>query len=63
MLIPCTQCQKNLKVSEASIGKKVRCPHCHGLARAPVPEAVKRSLFGPRIHGMAVYLKTFQHFS
>ena len=42
---------------------EVRCPHCHGLARAPVPEAVKRSLFGPRIHGMAVYLKTFQHFS
>ena len=42
---------------------QVRCPHCDGLAKGPLPEAAKRSLFGPRLASIAVYLKTFQHFS
>ena len=42
---------------------QVRCPHCQGQALGPLPEAAGRSLFGPRLAGLAVYLKTFQHFS
>jgi transposase len=42
---------------------QLRCPHCQGLAKGPLPEAAKRSLFGPRLAGIAVYLKAFQHFS
>ena len=42
---------------------QVRCPHCDGLAKGPLPEAANRSLFGPRLAGLAVYLKAFQHFS
>lgn len=42
---------------------QVRCPHCQGLAKGPLPDAAKRSLFGPRLAAVAVYLKTFQHFS
>lgn len=26
---PCVNCQKNLKVSEEHLGRKVRCPYCH----------------------------------
>jgi transposase len=42
---------------------RVRCPHCRGLAKGPLPAAVNRSLFGPRLAAVAVYLKAFQHFS
>lgn len=42
---------------------QVRCPHCDGLAKGALPAAANRSLFGPRLAGLAVYLKTFQHFS
>jgi transposase len=42
---------------------QVRCPYCDGLAKGPLPEAANRSLFGPRLASIAVYLKTFQHFS
>jgi transposase len=41
----------------------VRCPNCGKLVRAAVPQAAKDGLFGPRLTGLAVYLKTFQHFS
>lgn len=36
--IPCPNCGKNLKASEAHIGQKVRCPYCHATSRVPAPE-------------------------
>ncbi|MFC4174892.1 IS66 family transposase [Microvirga sp. GCM10011540] len=41
----------------------VRCPSCGTQVIAPVPEAAKGTPFGPRIHAMATYLKTFQALS
>ena len=41
----------------------VTCPHCSALVEAPVPDAAKGSPFGPRLHGLALYLKTFQAIS
>jgi len=41
----------------------VRCPACGTRVVAPVPEAAKETPFGPRIHAMATYLKTFQALS
>ena len=41
----------------------VRCPACGTRVVAPVPEAAKGTPFGPRIHAMATYLKTFQALS
>jgi transposase len=41
----------------------VRCPTCGTRVVAPVPDAAKRTPFGPRIHAMATYLKTFQALS
>src|SRR5688500_1987390 len=41
----------------------LRCGACGLVAEARVPEAAKGSLFGPRVSALAVYLKTFQHFS
>jgi transposase len=41
----------------------VRCPTCGTRVVAPVPEAAKGTPFGPRIHAMATYLKTFQALS
>ena len=41
----------------------VRCPTCGTRVVAPVPEAAKGTPFGPRIHAMASYLKTFQALS
>jgi len=38
----------------------VICPHCGKRVKAPLPEAAFGSPFGPRLHGLAVYLKTFQ---
>ena len=41
----------------------VRCPSCGMLVIAPVPDAAKGTPFGPRVHAMATYLKTFQALS
>lgn len=41
----------------------VRCPSCGTLVAAPVPEAAKGTPFGPRLHAVATYLKTFQALS
>jgi transposase len=41
----------------------VRCPTCGTRVVAPVPDAAKGTPFGPRIHAMATYLKTFQALS
>ena len=41
----------------------VRCPSCGMLVIAPVPDAAKGTPFGPRLHAVATYLKTFQAFS
>src|SRR4051795_3979753 len=41
----------------------VRCPSCGARVVAPVPEAAKGTPFGPRIHAVATYLKTFQSLS
>jgi transposase len=41
----------------------VRCPSCGTQVVAPVPEAAKGTPFGPRVHAMATYLKTFQALS
>jgi transposase len=41
----------------------VNCPHCCARVEAPVPDAAKGSPFGPRLHGLALYLKTFQAIS
>jgi transposase len=41
----------------------VCCPHCSSKVRAPLPEAAHGSPFGPQLHGIALYLKTFQAIS
>ncbi len=41
----------------------VQCPSCGTLVVAPVPAAAKGTPFGPRIHAVATYLKTFQALS
>lgn len=41
----------------------VRCPSCGVLVAAKVPDAAKGTPFGPRIHAVATYLKTFQALS
>ena len=41
----------------------VRCPACGKRAAAPVPDAAKGTPFGPRLHAVATYLKTFQALS
>jgi transposase len=41
----------------------VRCPSCGTLAVAAAPDATKGTPFGPRVHAVATYLKTFQAFS
>ncbi len=41
----------------------VRCPVCDARVLAAVPQAASGSPFGPRLHGLATYLKTFQAFS
>lgn len=39
---------------------RVCCPHCSAQVKAPVPNAAVGSPFGSRLHGLVVYLKTFQ---
>src|SRR5215212_7981824 len=41
----------------------VRCPACGARVIAPVPEAARGTPFGPRLHAVATYLKTFQALS
>jgi transposase len=41
----------------------LRCSHCGEEAAAPQPPAMLGTPFGPRIHAMAVYLKSLQLFS
>jgi transposase len=39
------------------------CPACSTRVVAPVPEAARGTPFGPRLHAVATYLKTFQALS
>jgi transposase len=41
----------------------VRCPSCGTRVVAPVPDAARETPFGPRVHAVATYLKTFQSLS
>ena len=41
----------------------VHCPTCGTKMVAPVPEAARGTPFGPRLHAVATYLKTFQALS
>ena len=41
----------------------VHCPTCGTRVVAPVPEAAQGTPFGPRLHAVATYLKTFQALS
>ena len=41
----------------------VRCPACGTRVVAPVPQAARGTPFGPRLHALATYLKTFQALS
>jgi len=41
----------------------VRCPACGSRVVAAVPSAAKGTPFGPRLHAVATYLKTFQALS
>src|SRR5436309_3100024 len=41
----------------------VHCPTCRARVIAPVPEAARGTPFGPRLHAVATYLKTFQALS
>jgi transposase len=41
----------------------VCCPACGTRVVAPVPEAARGTAFGPRLHAVATYLKTFQALS
>ena len=41
----------------------VCCPTCGTRIVAPVPEAARGTPFGPRLHAVATYLKTFQALS
>ncbi|GJE53806.1 IS66 family transposase ISMno4 [Methylobacterium thuringiense] len=41
----------------------VHCPTCEVRVVGPVPEAARGTPFGPRLHAVATYLKTFQALS
>ncbi|MCP5082542.1 MAG: IS66 family transposase [Alphaproteobacteria bacterium] len=41
----------------------VVCPHCGARVEAQAPKAAKGSPFGPRLHSLALYLKTFHSVS
>ena len=40
-----------------------RCAHCGAKIRAPAPAVATTTPFGPRIHALAIYLKSFQALS
>ena len=37
----------------------VNCPHCSTSVKGPVPASAHGSPFGPRLHGLVLYLKTY----
>ena len=41
----------------------VCCPHCSSKVKAALPHAAHGSPFGPRLHALVLYLKTFQAIS
>src|SRR5919107_262663 len=41
----------------------VRCPACGKRVVAPVPQVARQTPFGPRLHAVATYLKTYQALS
>src|SRR5215211_6398888 len=41
----------------------VQCPTCGARVVAPLPPAIRATPFGPRLHAVATYLKTFQALS
>lgn len=41
----------------------VCCPHCSTQVKAPLPDAACGTPFGPRLHALVLYLKTFQAIS
>jgi transposase len=41
----------------------VQCPACGARVVAPLPPAIRATPFGPRLHAVATYLKTFQALS
>jgi transposase len=41
----------------------LRCGHCQARTEADLPDEAKGTPFGPRIHGLAIYLKTRHAFS
>ena len=41
----------------------LNCPACGTRVVAPVPDAARETPFGPRVHAVATYLKTFQTLS
>jgi transposase len=41
----------------------VRCPKCGTYVIAAVPPAIRGTPFGPRLHAVVTYLKTFQALS
>ena len=41
----------------------IRCAHCGKATAAALPAVAKGAPFGPRIHALAVYLKSLQLFS
>ena len=40
-----------------------QCPHCGSGVRAPAPAVATATPFGPRIHALAIYFKSFQALS
>ena len=43
--------------------QRMCCPHCFANVKAPLPKAATDSPFGPRLHGLALYLKTYHAIS
>jgi transposase len=41
----------------------VCCPHCSSLVKAPLPKSATGTPFGPRLHALVLYLKSFQSIS
>ena len=50
-------------IVERHLRLSVVCPSCGTRVVAPLPEAAKGTPFGPRLHAVATYLKTFQALS
>ncbi len=50
-------------IVERHLRLSVICPSCRTRVAAPLPDAAKGTPFGPRLHAVATYLKTFQALS